>query len=127
MYAASFALFINLKHLDIDIHNTYCYSQSLLCDLPSTTCYSSSIVYLRIKVNTFDDCLYLLDGRLSQLHTFIVKVDSICDASMIINNTVKRSIDIRKNNSFIPVSIRIVGIIISRNSSQKDVSIQKEI
>jgi hypothetical protein len=89
IYAGSFVLFTNLKHSDVDIHNTYCYSQSLLCDVPSNTCYSSSIVYLRIKLNTFDNCLCLLDGRLSQLQTFIVKVDTICDTSMIINNTVK--------------------------------------
>ncbi len=89
MYASSLALFTNLKHLDVDISNPHYHSQSFLCDLPSTTCRSSSIVYLRIKVNTFDDCLCLLDGRLSQLHTFIVKVDYICDTSMIINNEVK--------------------------------------
>jgi hypothetical protein len=89
MYASSLALFTNLKHLNVDVDDIYCYSQSLLRDLPSTTCYSSSIVHLGIKVNNFDDCLCLLDGRLSQLHTFIVKLDYIDASSMIINNTVK--------------------------------------
>ncbi len=37
----------------------------------------------------FNDCLCLLDGRLSQLHTFIVQVDEIYNTSMTINNTVK--------------------------------------
>ncbi|CAF4198518.1 unnamed protein product, partial [Rotaria sordida] len=40
-------------------------------------------------VHNFDDCLCLLDGRLSQLHTFIVQVNYIEDTSIIINNTVK--------------------------------------
>ncbi|CAF1143331.1 unnamed protein product [Rotaria sordida] len=65
----------------------YPYSPISLIDLPSTTCYSSSIAYLSVSVRNFNDCLCLLDGRLSQLHTFIVKVYRIHNTSMIINNT----------------------------------------
>ncbi|CAF4634072.1 unnamed protein product, partial [Rotaria sp. Silwood2] len=40
-------------------------------------------------MHNLDDCLYLLDGRLSQLHTFIITLDYIADTSMNINNSVK--------------------------------------
>ena len=35
---------------------------------------SSSLIELHINVEDFTDCLYLLDGRLKQLHTFYVNV-----------------------------------------------------
>ncbi|CAF3655550.1 unnamed protein product [Rotaria socialis] len=38
-------------------------------------------------VETFDDCLYLLDGRLEQLATFNVNVYSIDRSSIIVHNT----------------------------------------
>jgi hypothetical protein len=59
------------------------FSQSLLTGLSSTTCCSSSIVHLRIKMQNIDDCLYLLDGRLSQLHTLIINLDYIHDPVQI--------------------------------------------
>lgn len=36
--------------------------------------FSSSLTTLHINVEDFTDCLYLLDGRLKQLHTFYVNV-----------------------------------------------------
>ncbi|CAF1531691.1 unnamed protein product [Rotaria sordida] len=39
--------------------------------LPSNI-YSSSVSILNIRVQCFDDCLYLLDGRFNQLHTLYV-------------------------------------------------------
>ena len=38
------------------------------------TFFSSSLVELHINVRDFTDCLYLLDGRFKQLHTFYVNV-----------------------------------------------------
>ena len=35
---------------------------------------SSTLVELHININLFDDCLYLLDGRLSQLQKLFVNV-----------------------------------------------------
>jgi hypothetical protein len=35
---------------------------------------SSTLLYLDIKVQSYDDCLYLLDGRFNQLHTLIIDV-----------------------------------------------------
>jgi hypothetical protein len=37
--------------------------------------FSSSLMQLHINVKKFTDCLYLLDGRFGQLHTFYVNVD----------------------------------------------------
>ena len=36
--------------------------------------FSPSLMELRINVKNFTDCLYLLDGRFKQLHTFYVDV-----------------------------------------------------
>ncbi len=92
IYLDIFALAANLKYLDLDIDHSYSFTESLLNGLPSTTYHSSNIVHLRIRMYNFDDCLCLLDGRLSQLHTFIVYLDYIRDTSRIIDNTVKNSI-----------------------------------
>jgi hypothetical protein len=80
-YASIFALFGNLKYFELDVNDFYSFIPSLFNSSPSTRCFSSSIVHLNIKLNNIDDCLYLLDGRLSQLHTFIVHLDSIHDPS----------------------------------------------
>ena len=75
IYNRIFILCTNLKYLDLDFNDFSLSFEPLLTGLPSTTCCSSSIVHLRIKMHNIDDCLYLLDGRLSQLHTLIIKLD----------------------------------------------------
>ncbi|CAF1545259.1 unnamed protein product [Adineta ricciae] len=35
---------------------------------------SSTLLYLDIKVQSYNDCLYILDGRFNQLHTLIIDV-----------------------------------------------------
>ncbi|CAF1356093.1 unnamed protein product [Rotaria sordida] len=81
IYSKIFALLTNLKCLDLDLDadDIYHFRRSLLWNLRSTTCFSSNIVHLRIKMHNFDDCLRLLNGRLSQLHTFIITLDFIYD------------------------------------------------
>ncbi len=54
----------------------------------STSYVSSTLTKLKIKVNTFDDCLYLLDGRLQCLSTLIIKIFEICDSLANIDNKV---------------------------------------
>jgi hypothetical protein len=83
IYNRIFGLVTNLKYLDLDNNDFYDFSRSLLTGLPSTTCFSSSIVHLRIKMQNIDDCLYLLDGRLSQLNTLIINLDYIHDPQQI--------------------------------------------
>jgi hypothetical protein len=89
VYARIFVIFTNLIHLEFDLEDTCGLLPSPFYQLPSTSCYSSSIVYLHVEVDCLEDCLYLLDGRLSQLHTFIVKVGYMSRSSMIGNKTVK--------------------------------------
>ena len=91
IYARIFAMLTNLTHLDFVTNNHSLYEPPCLKNLPSTTCSSSSIVYLRVRVNTLDDCICLLDGRLSQLHTFIVIVDETENSATTVDDTVKKS------------------------------------
>ncbi|CAF2142563.1 unnamed protein product [Rotaria magnacalcarata] len=80
-------IFANLIYLNFHSQDICRYISKPFLSLPSTTCYSSNIVHLNIGVFSFDDCLCLLDGHLTQLHTFIVKVEHIIDTSMTIKNT----------------------------------------
>ena len=129
IYNCIFRIVTNLKYLDIDGSDTYMFSRSLLTGLPSTTCCSSSIVHLRIKMHNIDDCLYLLDGRLSQLHTLIIILYYIHDpvqirllsqkiirhSLRIMNNMVNNYIRLERN-AFISVSTRTIELIISKHS-----------
>ncbi len=95
-----FGLLSNLKHLELDVNGDGFFRRSLLSDLLSTKCFSSSVNYLRIKIHNFDDCLYLLDGRLSQLHMLIVKLDYIHDPVKLRLNSpriIHNSLKIMKN------------------------------
>ncbi|CAF3948088.1 unnamed protein product [Rotaria sordida] len=44
---------------------------------PSTSCTSSTLTKLKVSVATFDDCLYILDGRLKHLSALIIHVKKI--------------------------------------------------
>jgi hypothetical protein len=88
-YVAIFAWLTNLQYLDCDGIDGNLYSRRLLRGLSPTRCYSSNVAHLRIRIHNFDDCLCLLDGRLSQLHTLIVKLDYVRHSTIIINNEVK--------------------------------------
>ncbi|CAF4394165.1 unnamed protein product [Rotaria sp. Silwood2] len=80
-------IFTNLIYLNYHTQDICRYISKPFLSLPSTTCYPSNIVHLNIGVFSFDDCLCLLDGHLTQLHTFIVKVKHIIETSMNIKNT----------------------------------------
>ncbi len=84
-----FTMFTNLTHLRFNLTDICWYLPQGLITLPSTKCYSSNIVHLNVVVHLFYDCLCLLDGRLSQLRTFIVRICWILEKPMIIDNTVK--------------------------------------
>jgi hypothetical protein len=89
MFTNILIIFTNLIYLNFHKQDFCRYISSPCLILPFSTCYSSNIVHLNIGVCSFDDCLCLLDGHLTQLHTFIVKVGHIIDTSMTIKNTVK--------------------------------------
>jgi len=57
--------------------------------MPLTSCVSSTLRKLNIVVNTFDDCLYLLDGRFDSLSTLIVTIVKISGSLSNIDNTVR--------------------------------------
>jgi len=57
--------------------------------MSSTSCVSSTLRKLNIDVNTFDDCLYLLDGRFDSLSTLIVTIVKISSSLSNIDNTVR--------------------------------------
>jgi hypothetical protein len=46
---------------------------------------SSTLRILNIRLQTFDDCLYLLDGRFNQLHTLIVDLAHLDRPDEILN------------------------------------------
>jgi hypothetical protein len=87
IYAHILAFFKNLKILRIIEPSVVSYPPLSLCHLPSTTFSSPILTHLYINVVTFDDCLYLLDGRLKQLTTLFVTV-YIDTSSCIIHNMV---------------------------------------
>jgi hypothetical protein len=99
IYDSIFVLLTNLKSLNLDVNKTYALSRSFLGGSSSTRYVSSSIVHLRIKMHNINDCIYLLDGRLSQLHTLIVDLDYIHDVIKIHQSPqiIHRSLTIMNN------------------------------
>jgi hypothetical protein len=89
VFTSIFTMFMNLIYLRFGLNGDSLCSPRSLSNFLSPTCYPSNIVYLTVRVHRFNDCLYLLDGHLSQLHTFLVEVDDIYDTSVTINTTVK--------------------------------------
>ncbi|CAF2140517.1 unnamed protein product, partial [Rotaria magnacalcarata] len=56
---------------------------------PTASCVSSALTRLEIHIDTFDDCLYLLDGRFECLTTLIVNIRKIFVSKSNIDNTKK--------------------------------------
>ena len=83
IYRQIFCLLTNLTNLYLDINSRFVLSKSLLDNLSSTTCSSSTLTHLNIKLYNIDDCFLLLDGRLSELHTLIVKLDFIHNQELL--------------------------------------------
>ncbi len=67
------------------------YRMSTICTFNLSTNYmSSTLTALKIRVKTFDDCLYVLDGRLDSLSTLIIIVEKISYTLGTIDNTVSK-------------------------------------
>ncbi|CAF1424026.1 unnamed protein product [Rotaria sordida] len=56
-------------------------------NIPYGNSLSLSLIKLKINVNTFDDCLYLLNGCLPSLSTLIIRIKKIARSTLMINNT----------------------------------------
>ncbi len=63
--------------------------QYLSFDKSPPTVISSTLLELYVGLNKFSDCLYLLDGRFNQLHTFHVNIEFITSSRSIINSKVQ--------------------------------------
>ena len=59
----------------------------------------SSLTKLNIGVYTFDDCLYLLDGRFEHLSTLIISIMKIEGSSSNVDNTVCINLTIEYNKN----------------------------
>ncbi|UJR16467.1 hypothetical protein I4U23_003369 [Adineta vaga] len=57
----------------------------------------STLTELKITVEIIDDCLFLLDGRLDCLSTFVIEIKIILYPVAVIDNTVSILIDISSN------------------------------
>ncbi len=100
-YARIFSLFRNLIDLDFGpISSRQRYPELTIYNLPPKNCFSSRITNLRIGVVTLDDCLCLLDGRLKQLHTFIVRIHYLRASIITSDNTVRNFVQINGNIDF---------------------------
>jgi hypothetical protein len=78
-----------LKNLSIiEKMSRWVYPYLTLRNSPSTAFSSSTLTHLCINVMALDDCLYLLDGRLIQLTTLIVRIRHIGESSAIVDNMV---------------------------------------
>ncbi|CAF2723094.1 unnamed protein product [Rotaria sp. Silwood2] len=86
-----FALIIFLCKRLNKLNFSQSYGRATYCtfDLSSTNFKSSTLTVLKIYVKTFDDCLYLLDGRFIFLSTLIIKIRTIQETSGTIDNTIK--------------------------------------
>ena len=78
VYVPILMFFKRLKHLSIIIpYFDGDYSPLSISNLSPTTFSSSILTKLSVDIYRFDDCLCLLDGRLKQLITLIVRVSKI--------------------------------------------------
>ena len=89
LYLAIFNLFGSVTHLNFVIKDGFQYPPLSLDYLPSTAYFSSTIVHLSIKLLDLEDCILLLDGRLNQLHTFIVEIFYIYPSTNGLEDAVK--------------------------------------
>jgi hypothetical protein len=66
-----------------------------------TASFSSTLVNLSIEVETFDDCLYLLDERLNNLCTLKIDIEDIDISVFDVDNMVKEKSTGKKSLTFV--------------------------
>lgn len=80
-------MFTNLSYLKIETYSVY--SQRIsFNDLAQQAISSSYLLKLIINVNSFKDCIYLLDGRFANLKNLCINIENIHSNETIINNKV---------------------------------------
>jgi hypothetical protein len=86
VFAHVLTMFTNLEYLELGPSSDW--HQRLSFDISHPTVSSSILSELHVYVSSITDCLYLLDGRFPQLHTFHVKIGRIFSSTLTINNEV---------------------------------------
>lgn len=109
VFTCIFTKFSNLTHLEYSLSDTCGLSPSPTFERLFNSCYSFNIIYLRVKLYRLDDCVYLLDGRLNQLQTFIVQVGDINHCSFIPDQMV-RNLSCDEKIFFVLLSDTIIRI-----------------
>ena len=77
-----------LRHLNLTQYSLNTMSNS---NLPHRSCTSSTLTKLNVFVHSFDDCLYLLDGRFESLSTLIIEITGGVDSMSNRENKVSRN------------------------------------
>lgn len=93
-------LFNNLRYLNYHPFVALDFSQ-LSFNENTPRFFSSTLAELHINVADFNDCLYLLNGRLSQLRTFHVKIDYFLLPSEVIKEKVYHFEKSEYNNKYL--------------------------
>jgi hypothetical protein len=86
IFAHIFSMFTNLRYLKFCLSADY--HQRLSFQTTSLTVISTNLLDLRVCLDNFNDCLYLLDGRFQQLHTLYVDIAFIFSSPLTIKNEV---------------------------------------
>lgn len=82
-----FTVFTNL--IDFNLYESFRLDHRLMFDIPSLSFSSSTLLKLNLRVQTFTDCLYLLDGRFNQLQTFDIELINMHPPDEEIPNNVR--------------------------------------
>jgi hypothetical protein len=88
------SVFSNICDLKLYSPSDFCV-QRLSFEDHRPTSFSSTLMEFHVRVLSFSDCLYLLDGRFNQLHTLIVTIGWILPPPSMINNKVSYFMIIR--------------------------------
>ncbi|CAF4626468.1 unnamed protein product [Rotaria socialis] len=85
IFSYIFKAFTNLQHFKFGSSSSSCPRLSFYNTCPFLN--SSNLLELHVNLETFNDCLYLCDGRFNQLHILDVNILRIQPSNLILNNT----------------------------------------
>ncbi|CAF2822387.1 unnamed protein product [Rotaria sp. Silwood2] len=77
--------FTNIRYIDFSPSSIW-YQRLIFFGISLPTVVSSTLLELHAYLDTFTDCLYLLDEQFNQLHTLDVNIDVILSSRFTNNN-----------------------------------------
>jgi len=87
IYTQIFTMLKNLEYLNFSPNTSEYHRLTFGVSYPNV--FSSTLLQLRVVIDSYEDCLYLLDGRFNRLETFYVTIcSSNVPALPMINNEV---------------------------------------